>query len=69
MSYEYLVTQTEVHSPMDTSDCNSLGWQGWELVAIVQAAPNLTYYFKKPKPRSLPSKLVLRPLPEEDEST
>jgi hypothetical protein len=45
--YKQVVRNVEQEKPLDESELNALGEEGWELSGIVQQPPLTYYYFKR----------------------
>jgi hypothetical protein len=49
-TWEYHRLRVPDRQPQTGSQLNSLGREGWELVAIYQYQGNIDYVFKRPRP-------------------
>ena len=45
--YKQLVRNFENEKPLDETELNALGEDGWELTGIAQQPPNTYFYFKR----------------------
>ena len=46
--YRQVVRNLESEKPLDESELNTLGEDGWELAGVAQHPPFAYYYFKRP---------------------
>jgi hypothetical protein len=46
--YKQVIQNLESEKPLDETELNTLGEDGWELTGIVQQPPNAFFYFKRP---------------------
>jgi len=45
--YKQIVRNFENEKPLDETELNALGEDGWELIGIAQQPPNTYFYFKR----------------------
>jgi len=45
--YKQIVRNFENEKPLDETELNALGEDGWELTGIAQQPPNTYFYFKR----------------------
>lgn len=45
--YKQVIRNLESEKPLDETELNALGEDGWELTGIVQQPPNTYFYFKR----------------------
>ena len=45
--YKQIVRNLEAEKPLDETELNTLGNEGWEMSGIAQQPPNTYYYFKR----------------------
>ncbi len=47
--YKLITRDLEKEKPLDETEFNGLGEDGWELAEVAQQPPLVLYYFKRPK--------------------
>ena len=45
--YKQVIRNLENEKPLDETELNALGKDGWEMTGIVQQPPNAYFYFKR----------------------
>jgi hypothetical protein len=45
--YKQIVSDTESQRPLDETELNALGEDGWEMAGVAQQPPLTYYYFKR----------------------
>jgi hypothetical protein len=45
--YKQVIRNLENEKPLDETELNALGKDGWEMTGIVQQPPNTYFYFKR----------------------
>ena len=45
--YKQVIRNLEREKPLDETELNALGEEGWEMTGIAQQSPNTYFYFKR----------------------